>query len=132
MPTNLMKEEIKSIEKKKILVTGATGLVGSQLTDLLIERGHSVTYLGRSKKSGKVQTFLWDPSAGTIDTHALEQPNTIVHLAGAGVAEKRWTASRKKEILDSRTKSTQLLFQALKSNPHHIKTIVSASAIGFY
>src|SRR6478736_1404229 len=114
MPTNLMKEGVRT---KKILITGATGLVGSRLTELLMERGHSVTYLGRSKKSGKVQTFLWGPAAGTIDAQALNQPDVIIHLAGTGVAEKRWTASRKKEILESRTTSTSLLYQTLKSNP---------------
>ena len=124
-----MKEEVRT---KKILITGATGLVGSRLTELLIERGHSVTYLGRSKKSGKVQTFLWDPTSEKIDEQALNQPDAIIHLAGAGVAEKRWTASRKKEILESRTKSTALLCQALKNNYHNIKTFVSASAIGYY
>ena len=130
MPTNLLTEE--SIESKNILITGATGLIGSQLTELLTEGGHSVTYLGRSKKLGRVSTFLWDPARGTIDTQALEQPDAIVHLAGAGVAEKRWTPSRKKEILESRIKSTQLLYKALKANPHRIKTVVAASAIGYY
>lgn len=132
MPTNLRIEEVKSIEAKKILITGASGLIGSRLTDLLIEEGHSVTYLGRSKKSGKVPTFLWDPSAGIMDTKALELADTIVHLAGAGVAEKRWTASRKKEILESRSKSSRLLFEALKKYQHRIKTVVAASAIGYY
>src|SRR6476661_3858715 len=104
MPTNLMKEEV---ETKKILITGATGLIGSRLTELLMERGHLVTYLGRSKKSGRLPTFLWEPAAGRIDEQALGQVDAIIHLAGASVAEKRWTASRKKEILESRTKSTQ-------------------------
>src|SRR6478735_5990357 len=132
MPTNLRIEEVKSKETKSILITGATGLIGSRLTELLTERGHSVSHLGRSKKSGKISTFLWGPAAGIIDTHAFEQPDTIVHLAGAGVVEKRWTASRKKEILDSRIKSTSLLYQTLKDNSHKIKTFVSASAIGYY
>jgi len=95
-------------------------------------RGHSVTHLGRSKKSGRVSTFLWDPIMGIIDIRALGQIDTIVHLAGTSVAEHRWTASRKKEILESRIKSTELLYQTLKNNPHTIKTFVSASAIGYY
>ncbi len=117
---------------KKILITGASGLIGLRLTDLLVARGHSVTHLSRSKKSAQVSTFLWDPITAIIDIHALEQIDTIVHLAGASVAEERWTASRKKEILDSRIKSTQLLYHTLKNNHHHIKTFVSASAIGYY
>src|SRR6476646_5375815 len=111
MPTNLPTEEVKSKETKNILITGATGLIGLRLTELLTEWAHSVSYLGRSKKSEKVPTFLWDLDKGIIDTKALEQPDVIVHFAGAGVAEKRWTASRKKEILESRIKSTSLLYQ---------------------
>lgn len=124
--------EVRSIVIKKILITGASGLIGSRLTELLIAGGHSVRHLGRSKKSGQVSTFLWDPIAGIIDIQALEQIDTIIHLAGASVAEKRWTASRKKEILNSRIKSTELLYQALKNNRHNTKTFVSASAIGYY
>jgi len=69
---------------------------------------------------------------GNIDIRALGQVDTIVHLAGASIAEQRWTALRKKEILDSRIKSTELLYQTLKNNRHNIKTFVSASAIGYY
>jgi uncharacterized protein (TIGR01777 family) len=132
MPSNLPIEEVKSKETKRILITGATGLIGSRLTELLTERGHSVTYLGRSKKVEKMSTFLWNPTKEIIDIKALAQPDAIIHLAGAGVAEKRWTAPRKKEILESRTKSTSLLYQALKDNAHKVKTFVSASAIGYY
>ncbi len=117
---------------KKILITGASGLIGSRLTQLLIAKGHSVTHLGRSKRSGQVSTFIWDPAKGIIDIKAFEQIDTIVHLAGAGIAEKRWTTSQKKEILESRIQSTELLYQTLKNNTHHIQTIVSASAIGYY
>lgn len=124
--------ETRSTVTKKVLITGASGLIGSRLTEILIAKGHSVTHLGRSKKSGQVSTFLWNPTGGIIDIHALEQVDTIIHLAGASVAEKRWTASRKKEILDSRVKSTELLYQTLKNNHHNIKTFVSASAIGYY
>ena len=70
--------------------------------------------------------------AGTIDIRALEQIDTIVHLAGASIAEKRWTDARKKEILESRIKSTGLLYQSLKNNHHTIKTFVSASTINYY
>jgi uncharacterized protein (TIGR01777 family) len=63
---------------------------------------------------------------------AFEKIDTIVHLAGAGIADKRWTAARKKEIIDSRIKSTELLYQRLQNNTHHIQTVVSASAIGYY
>src|SRR3954469_20224156 len=106
MLTSLDISEVKPRRVKKILITGASGLIVSSLTKSLIARGHSVAHLGRSKKPDHVSTFLWDPMKGVIDVNALEQIDTIVHLAGARVAGKRWTHSRKKEILESRTKST--------------------------
>lgn len=117
---------------KKILITGASGLIGSRLTELLMARGHSVTHLGRIKKEGKVSSFVWDPFKGKIDTNSVRNADTIVHLAGAGIADKRWTPTQKKEILDSRIKSTQLLFETVKNNLHIVKSFISASAIGYY
>ncbi len=117
---------------KKILITGASGLIGTRLTELLLAKGYSVAHLGRTKKEGNVPSFVWDIDNGSIDNNALKDIDTIVHLAGAGVADKRWTANRKKEILESRIKSTQLLFQTLKNNLHSVRAFVSASAIGYY
>ena len=115
-----------------ILLTGASGLVGTRLTALLTQKGYHVSHLGRSKKSGKVPSYVWDVTKGELDPKALEGVDTIIHLAGAGVAEKRWTERRKKEILESRTKSSALLFDALSKGTHRVKTVVSASAIGIY
>ncbi len=117
---------------KKILITGASGLVGSRLTELLLQKGYQVSHLGRSKKSGQVPSFVWDVNKGEFDTEALTGVDTIIHLAGAGVAEKRWTESRKKEILESRTKSSALLCKTLASTNHSVKAVISASAIGYY
>jgi len=117
---------------KKILITGASGLIGSRLTELLLQKGYQVSHLGRSKKSGSVPSFVWDVDKGVLDLQALEGVETIIHLAGAGVADKRWTESRKKEILDSRTKSSLLLYNTLANTNHTVKTVVSASAIGYY
>ena len=117
---------------KKILITGASGLVGNRLTELFLQKGYQVSHLGRSKKEGKVPSFVWDIDKGTIDPQALAGVDVIIHLAGAGVAEKRWTGSRKKEILDSRIKSSALLFNTLKNEKHSVAAVVSASAIGYY
>jgi uncharacterized protein len=117
---------------KNILITGATGLVGSRLTELLLQEGYRVSHVGRTKRTGKVPSYVWSIDTGTIDKGAFQDVDTIIHLAGAGVADKRWTAARKKEILDSRIKSTRLLFETLKKEPHRVKSFISASAIGFY
>lgn len=115
----------------KILITGASGLIGTRLTEMLTQQGYAVAHLGRSKKSGPVPSFMWDVHAGTIDEKAFEGVDTVIHLAGAGVADKRWTSARKKEILESRIKSTALLAKALEKNTS-VKTVVCASAIGYY
>jgi len=118
---------------KHILLTGGSGLVGTELTQLLLEKGYEVSHL--SRKSGnnpKVKTYLWDIHKSEIDEHCIDGVDTIVHLAGAGIAEKRWTAKRKKELTDSRTKSIELIYNLLKSKPHTVKSIVSASATGYY
>lgn len=115
------------------LITGGTGLVGTRLTEILKEQGHSVRYLSRSSgtKNG-IKAYAWDIEKQTMDQAALDGVDAIIHLAGAGVADKSWTKERKKEILDSRTKSTQLLRETLKSIDHKVKAFISASAIGYY
>ncbi len=117
---------------KKILITGASGLIGSRLTELLLGKGYQVAHLSRSSKSGQVPSFVWDVDKGEMDSHALEGVDAIIHLAGAGVADKRWSKSRKEEILMSRINSSQLLYKKLSTINHSIKTVVSASAIGYY
>lgn len=116
----------------RILITGASGLVGTRLTQLLLERGHEVSHLGRSKKPGSIPSFVWNVNAGTIDPNALNGIDAVVHLAGAGIADARWTKKRKREILESRTKSTALIVKALNENSNAVTVLVSASAIGYY
>ena len=117
---------------KNILITGATGLVGSRLTELLMQKGYNVSHIGRAKRSGQIPSYVWNVEEGTIDKNILQDIDTIIHLAGAGVADKRWTAARKKEILDSRINSTRLLFESLRKQTHQVKSVISASAIGLY
>jgi uncharacterized protein (TIGR01777 family) len=119
----------------KILVTGATGLVGRELVSLLLQNGFSVNYLTTSKNKIENQPnyhgFYWDPSQGLVDENCIRGVQTIIHLAGATIS-KRWTTSYKQEIIESRTWSTQTLFKLLKNHDHQVKHFVSATAIGIY
>ena len=107
-------------------------MVGTALTELLLQKGYHVSHLGRSPSMGKVKCYRWSVTGKHIDPEALEGVDAIIHLAGASVAEKRWTTSRKKEILESRTKSTELIYETLKSRPNQVKVVISATAVGYY
>ena len=116
-----------------VLITGGTGDIGHRLTQLLLQQGYKVAYLSRSNKSiPDVTVYQWDIKKGHIDPQAITTADHIIHLAGAGIADERWTDQRKDEILKSRTQSTELLAQALTKNKHHVKSFIGASAIGYY
>lgn len=119
----------------KILITGATGLIGTELVALLLQNGVIVHYLTTSKKKIETQPnyhgFYWNPNQGIIDENALMGVGSIIHLAGATIS-KRWTAKYKQEIIESRILSSNVLFKALKAHPNEVKQIVSASATGIY
>ncbi|MBC9930833.1 TIGR01777 family oxidoreductase [Chitinophaga qingshengii] len=120
---------------ESVLITGGTGLVGTALTRLLLERGYKVIILTRKPEQGTnrdVRYAAWDVAQQTIDINALQEADYIVHLAGANVGEKRWTAARKREILESRTKSSELIVKALQTHPNKIRKVISASATGYY
>ena len=114
----------------KILITGGTGLVGKRLTELLIDKKHEVVILSRSPKNKN--EFKWDISTNYVDKKSLINTDYIIHLAGAGIADKRWTAERKKIIIDSRVKSANLLFNKISELNIHLKGFISASGIGYY
>ena len=115
---------------KNILITGGSGLVGRRITLLLESKGYTVAWL--SRKPQQQTYFLWDVEKKELDPQALEWADAVVHLAGEGVAEKRWTADRKKRILESRTQSTQLLYTAIQQAEKKPNTFISASAVGYY
>ena len=115
---------------KNILITGGSGLVGRRITLLLESKGYTVAWL--SRKPQQQTHFLWDVEKQELDPQALEWADAVVHLAGEGVAEKRWTADRKKRILESRTQSTQLLYTAIQQAEKKPNTFISASAVGYY
>lgn len=120
-----------------VWISGGTGLVGTQLSKMLLAKGYSVTVLTRDAREVKhpvpdVAYANWDVKKQTIDSQAIAGADHIIHLAGAGVADERWSDSRKKEIRESRTQSSALLVKAIKETPNHIQSVVSASAIGWY
>lgn len=118
---------------KKVLITGGTGLVGQELIKVLKAAGYELAVLSRSKgKNEDFTTYVWDIDKAYIDPLAFENTEVIVHLAGAGVADKRWTAERKDMIYNSRVNSTLLLHKYLKEQPNQVKVFVGASAIGLY
>lgn len=116
-----------------VLVTGGTGSIGVLLCEYLTELGIEVRVLSRKKRENSTyKTFLWNQDEHFIEAAAFEKCDYIIHLAGAGIADAAWTPKRKKEILDSRVKTTALLYDFLSSHEHQVKGIISASAVGYY
>jgi uncharacterized protein len=113
-----------------VVVTGSTGLIGSALVAALRDAGHRPIRMVRGQATG--DEVAWDPEAGTIDAAALEGVDAVVHLAGEGIAAKRWTDEQKRRILESRTKGTSLLASTLAGLTRKPSVLVSASAIGYY
>lgn len=113
-----------------ILITGGTGLIGKELTKKLTNRGHVVNILSRNPK--KNNEFRWSLKENFIDKDAFTNVSHIIHLAGAGIADKRWTNERKQELIDSRVKTASLLFNKIQEYKTPLKTFISASAIGYY
>jgi uncharacterized protein len=120
-----------------ILITGGTGMIGKALTDALLEKNYKVIILSRqiSVQQAEIRNLSfaqWNINSQQIDKEAISSADYIIHLAGAGVADKRWTKKRKKEIVESRVKSGELIVKALQEIPNNIKAVISASAIGWY
>ena len=114
----------------KILVTGASGLVGRALVPLLTAEGHEAARLVRSAPgAGDVP---WDPDAGTLGAEALEGFDGVVHLAGENIASGRWNTEKKRRIRESRVRGTRLLSETLAALERPPRVLVSASAVGFY
>jgi uncharacterized protein (TIGR01777 family) len=115
----------------QVLISGGSGLVGKALCEKLQAKGYDVAILSRSNKD-EFKTYLWDPKNNKIDPEAIASSDYIIHLAGANIAKKRWSSSRKKIIIDSRVQSTNLLFEELKKQNKKLRAFVSASAVGYY
>lgn len=123
-----------------VIITGGTGLIGKALGQALLKKGYSVIILTRAIPSSdsntqpgeKIKYAKWNIERQTIDETAIAGADYIIHLAGAGVADKRWTEKRKQEIVDSRVNSGKLIVDSLIKIPNKVKAVVSASAIGWY
>ncbi len=119
-----------------VLITGGTGMIGKALTTALLDKGYSVTILTREKPNNspdqRISFAEWDIKNQTIDKEAVAKADHIIHLAGANVGEKRWTKKRKKEIVDSRVRSGELLIKAMKEIPNQVRSVITASGIGWY
>ncbi len=120
----------------KVLITGATGLIGQEIVKLCHQSGIDVNYLTTSKNklqdTANYRGYFWNPKQGEIDSGCLDNVEVIINLVGATVA-KRWTSSYKKEIIESRTVTTRLLRETLQKRKNStVRHIISASAIGIY
>lgn len=122
-----------------VLLAGGSGLVGRALTRLMADEGFKVIVLSRSHQGGlrprqdqRIWDARWDTDSLWMEPGVITQVDYIINLAGAGVADKRWSDARKQEILESRTRSSETILQALKSHHHRVQVIVNASAIGWY
>jgi uncharacterized protein len=119
----------------KLLITGATGFIGTALVKKLTQKGHIIHYLTTSKNklenSENYKGFFWNPDTKEIDVSCFDGVEAIIHLAGASIA-KRWTRSYRKEIISSRTETSNLLLTSLKEINHQVKHIISASGTAIY
>ncbi|MFN0213704.1 MAG: TIGR01777 family oxidoreductase [Saprospiraceae bacterium] len=118
------------MQKSTVLIAGGSGLIGIRLSEMLRSQGYPVRLLTRSPQ-GENQ-FFWNPALGEIDPAALQDIDFVVNLAGSGIADKRWTADRKKDLVESRQQSEELLFHTVKGMASPPKAYLSASAIGYY
>ena len=117
--------------KKRVLLGGGSGLVGNRLKELLTKKDYDVWILSRSSE-GKENAIEWDVKKQNLDAEKIQDFDHIINLTGAGIVDEPWTDARKKEIIDSRVKSTELLAKAISQNSKKPESFVSASAVGFY
>jgi len=121
---------------KTILITGGTGFVGKELVKLLLKKGYKINLLIRKEVKGienpNLKTFKWDVYKNEIDKDCIQNADAIIHLAGEEIAAKRWTDERKQQIIESRTKSIQMIYELLRKNKNQVEHVISASAVGYF
>lgn len=128
---------IQSNYMETVLITGGTGMIGKALCEALLKKNYQVIVLTRNPEDHKSENILlefagWDPQKSQISKDAISRADHIIHLAGEGVADKRWTNKRKKEIESSRIDTAALIYNTLKATPNKIKTLITAAGIGWY
>lgn len=117
----------------KVLITGGTGLIGNHLCTRLMENGYEIAILSRGiSKDEQIRTYSWDLDKFEIDEEAIASADYIINLSGTSIGEKRWTKKRKQQIIESRIKSGQLIFNEVRKQNINLKAFISASAIGYY
>ena len=124
--------QFSNLAKKKILIAGSSGLIGTQLSAFLDTGGHEVWKLVRRKAKTSENEIQWEPDEGVINKSSIEGFDIIIHLGGAGIGDKRWTKKRKQKIVSSRKNSTTLLSDTISSLEKKPEVFMVASAIGYY
>jgi len=116
-----------------VLISGGTGLIGSHLSKKLKENGFNVAFLSRKRNTDSIiPVYLWNPDKNILDPEAISAADCIIHLAGAGIGDKRWTGRRRELIIDSRIKTGELILRKVLELGKNLKTFISASGIGYY
>ena len=119
-----------AMHKNTILVAGGSGLIGSRLVEMLRIAGYPVKVLTRSPR--EEGAYFWNPAAGELEIAALQDVDCVINLAGSGIADKRWTAARKKDLVESRVQSAALLFRKMEGMKNRPRTYISVSGVGYY
>ena len=118
---------------KTVLITGGSGMIGRRLSKMLLDKGYEVIWLSREKHiKAEIPRYKWNLLTGEIDEEALEEADVIVHLAGVGIADGKWTEARKRMIVGSRVRSAHLILDKLKKMDTKMDAFISASAVGYY
>jgi len=116
-----------------ILIAGGAGLIGTSLSGKLKEKGYNVLLLSRkSKRGNSYSVYSWNPDKSEIENEAIKRADYIINLAGAGIGDKRWTKKRRELILDSRVKTSELIFNKIQETGKNPKAFITASGIGYY
>lgn len=118
---------------ENVIITGGTGLIGKHLCKKLKEKGYNVAILSRKGNTDRdIPVYFWDSDKNMIDTKAISAADYIIHLAGAGIGDKRWTKKRRQLIYDSRIKTCEFLFNKVQESGTKLKAFLTASGIGYY